>query len=46
MCQPCWQATRHVAASRRPGLIITDTTLRIAATPASLTATRAIVPGG
>jgi len=25
MCQPCWQATRHVAASRRPSLVITGT---------------------
>jgi hypothetical protein len=26
MCQPCWEATRHVAQARRPGLVITDTT--------------------
>ena len=25
-CPPCWEATRQVAASRRPGLVITDTT--------------------
>ena len=26
MCQPCWEATRHVAQARRPTLVITDTT--------------------
>lgn len=26
MCGPCWEATRQVAGSRRPGLVITDTT--------------------
>jgi hypothetical protein len=26
MCGPCWQATRQVAASHRPGLVITGTT--------------------
>ena len=26
MCQPCWQATRHVAQAGRPHLVITDTT--------------------
>jgi hypothetical protein len=26
MCSPCWEATRQVAASRRPGLVITDIT--------------------
>jgi hypothetical protein len=25
MCDPCWQATRQVAASARPSLAITDT---------------------
>ena len=25
MCQPCWEATRHVAQARRPGLVITGT---------------------
>jgi len=27
MCGLCWQATRQVAQARRPGLVITDTTL-------------------
>lgn len=26
MCAECWQATREVAQTRRPGLVITDTT--------------------
>jgi hypothetical protein len=24
LCGPCWEATRHVASSRRPGLLIRD----------------------
>jgi len=26
MCQPCWEATRHVAQAHRPGLVIIGTT--------------------
>jgi hypothetical protein len=26
MCQPCWEATRHVAQAHRPALVITGTT--------------------
>jgi len=34
LCQPCWQATRHVAASRRPGLVIRDLQFAPAPRPA------------